>query len=129
IEGAEDAYRRALELRSDDDNMRSLLGLGALYVNQKRYQEAILVYQRALKARPEQAEIHVGLGLLYAGQGQRDQAARSFARAGELFLDGNKNDQALEAYRRAVRLAPTSSDLKQQLRRAEKAAARRGDGS
>jgi tetratricopeptide (TPR) repeat protein len=96
-------------------------------VNEKRYADAIAIYERALRAQPDKAEIHVGLALLHAGTHQRAKAARAFARAGELFLETSRPEQALEALRRARRLLPADAEIGKRLRRAEQALRKSSD--
>jgi len=82
--------------------------------------EAEQVYQSALKANPDYAPIHHALGFLYYQAGRLDVSRESLSRSvqlrprsadawndfGNTLRDLGELEQAVEAFRRAVKLAP-----------------------
>ena len=61
--------------------------LADLYLLQERIQEALGVYERLLKERPDSAVIHFNVGILYAKAGQWKEAVERLSRAVELDPD------------------------------------------
>jgi len=118
-----DAYQSALEYPHSPLMQRTLISeQAAIYVNQKRPNEAIAFYQQALGiegATPtEIAAIRRSLGQLYAGVGQHEQAREHFEGALSAVEDEqsgltmlaiaeghraqNQTTQAIEAYARSL---------------------------
>lgn len=62
-EDAERAYRRALEMDSDNDE--AIVRLAVLYVNMERYADAIELYKRQLEKDPENALSNNNLAWCY----------------------------------------------------------------
>jgi tetratricopeptide (TPR) repeat protein len=77
-----DAARGTLEdiERLYPDDLRSIVRLGYLDLEQKDYQAATSRFEKALVENPEQAEIHYLLGLVHRRAGQLDAARASFER-------------------------------------------------
>ncbi|WP_448337817.1 tetratricopeptide repeat protein, partial [Chloroflexus aurantiacus] len=76
------AYQRAIAL--DPQYAYPWNGLGNVYRQQGRYDEAIAAYQRAIDIDPQFAAPWQGLGLVYTLQGELEQAVTAFRRAIEL---------------------------------------------
>jgi tetratricopeptide (TPR) repeat protein len=64
------------------------LGLGQLYVSQKRYDKAITSYQKALELKPDSAEAYAFLGEVYLLQGKANEALLMLEKAQQF----DKND-------------------------------------
>jgi tetratricopeptide (TPR) repeat protein len=79
FEGAEAAYRRAIEL--DPSLANALTNLGNLMFKRGRANEAEQFYRRALAIDPEQPEAFYNLGFLLYDRGEVNQAIASFKRA------------------------------------------------
>jgi tetratricopeptide (TPR) repeat protein len=73
---------RATQLR--DDIRIAYLDLGAIYSDQKRYQESLAALHRAEKLDPTQADAHYRLARLYRAMGNAAAAQREFAKVNEL---------------------------------------------
>jgi tetratricopeptide (TPR) repeat protein len=58
--------------------------LGAIYAEQKRYQEALGEFQVAVKLDPDQPDTHFRLGRLYQAMGNASAANQEFAKVREL---------------------------------------------
>ena len=107
LEEAEVHYRKALDI--DANHLPAMLGYAHLEDGRKRYDEAMKLYQRAIKKHPKEAAAHNDLGLCYQHQGKLKEAAKSFETAVELqparrlyrgnlaavLLEQGKNDEAL----------------------------------
>lgn len=72
-------YQAILEKKPD--SIKALVGLGDLYFDNRRYQEAITIFLKA--AEVDSANVHVenDLGLLYLNTGDSDNALTRFQKA------------------------------------------------
>ena len=94
--------------------------LGSAQARLGRHDAAIACFQRAIAIRPDNAEAHNNLGILFAGLGHDEQAASAFRRVVALVpahADAYSNlgvvlgregqlEEAATAFRRAVKLRP-----------------------
>lgn len=76
---AVEAYRKALAVNPDDEDLRYNLGIAL--ARQGRIDEAIQQYEEALKLFPEHTDVHNNLGNLLMRQGRWDEAISHFRRA------------------------------------------------
>ncbi|MCU0722290.1 MAG: tetratricopeptide repeat protein [Planctomycetes bacterium] len=76
---ARDEFLAAVE--SDPDFTDALVKLGRLAVADRRGQDATLYFRRALDLCPGAADWHVGLGIAFALQGDRQAAGQAFRAA------------------------------------------------
>ncbi|HSA58529.1 MAG TPA: tetratricopeptide repeat protein [bacterium] len=74
---------RLLEPKSEDD----LIKMGESLISQKRYDEAMQVFQRALKKNPNNAMAHFDIGILFGLQGKHGEAAGAYQSAARLKPD------------------------------------------
>jgi tetratricopeptide (TPR) repeat protein len=82
--------RKAVQLRND---IRiGYADMGAIYVDQKRYDDALAAFQRAVKLDPEQPDMHFRLGNLYRLMGNTSASQEEFAKSRALH---KKEDDAL----------------------------------
>lgn len=89
LEGAEQLYRRILEVAPDHPDALHLLGM--VMHSTGRSEEGVASIERAIALQPDFAGFHLNLGNIHAGN-----------------LD---NARATVAYERALQLAPGSADL------------------
>jgi tetratricopeptide (TPR) repeat protein len=82
---AETAYRRVLERWPDDD--RTLVNLGNILAVQGRFDEALGLYDRALKSRPDNAAAWFNQSQVYTRQFDYRRASESVSRASALDFD------------------------------------------
>lgn len=75
---AEEHLRLALRLAPD--SLHALWSLGALVARQKRYVEAIELFERILASSPQDYQAHLFLGHLYQRTGRPQEAEMHFAR-------------------------------------------------
>lgn len=126
---AEDAYLRAQSLKTED--FRAVYGLGNLYSDQGRWEEAERAYRMAIEIAPKEPAPYIALSFVLtqplAGKNlfERYAEAEKLTReaikldAGNAFaydqlgvtleLQGNIADETLNAYKKAVELDPTSA--------------------
>jgi tetratricopeptide (TPR) repeat protein len=98
----------------------SLNGLGNVYDDLGRYEEAIAAYQRAIELDPEVAYLHNNLGNVYRAQGRHEEAIAAYQQAidldpefayphnnlGNVYADLGRYEEAIAAYQRAIALDP-----------------------
>jgi tetratricopeptide (TPR) repeat protein len=115
-EGAENQFRAALRLGSDDAETH--YGLGWALYSQKKYTEAMPEFQSALRLNPKHANAHGMVGALLTKSGDLDGAIEELSTSVRLegrlpsthyeygrALEANgKLPEALEEYRRAEKL-------------------------
>lgn len=89
---AEHYFLEALKINPDFIN--ALAGLGAMYIDQGRYNEAVVKLERAARKDPKVGKLHFELGRAYRGQGDIVRARAEFAKAAELAPDTLLADEA-----------------------------------
>ena len=126
---AEEAYLRAQSLKLED--FRAVYGLGNLYSDQGRWEEAESAYRKAIEISPAEPAPYIALSFVLtqplAGKDlfERYAEAEKLTRraieldAGNpyaydqlgvaLELQGNIGDETLNAYKKAIELDPTSA--------------------
>jgi type IV pilus assembly protein PilF len=82
---AEHYFMEALKINPDFIN--ALAGLGAMYIDQGRYDEAVVKLGRAVRKDPKVGKLHFELGRAYRGQGDTVHARAEFSKAAELAPD------------------------------------------
>jgi tetratricopeptide (TPR) repeat protein len=112
----------ALRLKPGDYQI--LNNLASALDKQGRLTEAVALYKQALMAQPNDHRVHNNLGMALARLGRIDEALRHFVMAAELrndfadpqfhaadLLSGQgKTTEAIEWYRRGLKLRPTQLD-------------------
>ena len=74
-------------LRLNPDFINALAGIGTMYIDQGRYNEAVVKLGRAVRKDPKVGKLHFELGRAYRGQGDIVQARAEFTKAAELAPD------------------------------------------
>ncbi len=108
-------------VRKSPGNWMPWTNLGNALVAQKRYDEAMPLYEEALRLAPHVDDVQYNAGHLRARQGRFREAEQHFRRAveikptylpaweslGDLYADElNEPQKAIEAYERAIAIAP-----------------------
>jgi len=116
FEKSERAFDQALSL--DPKHVKSLVNSSRLFIDEKRYDDAIERLTRAAEIDPESLEVSRLLARTYAQQGKTDEAIAAYQRVldlnendawsqnnlGLLFLDTERPSEALPHFAKAVEL-------------------------
>jgi tetratricopeptide (TPR) repeat protein len=126
----------AAAVAASPDSTAAYNGLGSFLRGQKRYAEAIAVWERLLKARPDVVNAHINIGVTYIQSGQNldraEQELKGWLAAppkdaskalhstvhywmGALYEKTAKKDAARGEYQTAVTLNPNNGDAKKAL--------------
>jgi len=95
------AFRRIVLLNSNPEDVATAhRWIGEIYREQKKdakaaaaFQQAITTFQRGIRLKPNDADLHYGLGITYVTMNQKDQALRIYRRL--LQIDKSRADQLL----------------------------------
>lgn len=82
VDGAKDAYVQAGNL--DPFNSKVWIGLGTVSIIKKKFDLAVLYFQRAVSVAPEDDMASLGLGLSFQGMNELKEATRWVAKALDL---------------------------------------------
>jgi Flp pilus assembly protein TadD len=115
---SEQAFEKALSL--DPHHVKSLVNLSRVFIEQKRYDDALGRLSSAAEIDPESTEVQRLLGRTYHTQGKTDEAVSAYRRAIELneldawsmnnlglvFLETDRADEASPLLTKATELRP-----------------------
>ena len=124
---SEDVAAYTKLLREDPDNPLRHDAVGDLYLEDRRFDEAIAEYRRSLALNPESASTHYNLGYAVSARGRASEAgdavwefrealridpeyAQAHNNLGALLQLQGKRDEALEHFRRAIAIRPDHFD-------------------
>ncbi|MEP6714380.1 MAG: protein kinase [Terriglobia bacterium] len=119
---AQSAYRKAVELRSDD--WTTLKQIGVSYFNKAQYSEAEPYFMQVVQLTPDNAKAWSNLGGLYLKMGRWDDAARQLRKSisieptagawsnlGTSYYLADRYDDAIASFEKATVLTPANSTL------------------
>jgi tetratricopeptide (TPR) repeat protein len=106
--GAEAAYRRVLAI--DPGHADAYLNLGALLCESRRCDEAVALYDEALKRKPHEALLHFNRAIALEDQGQAAAALASYHACLRL------SPELADAHYNAARLHQQLGDARQAVR-------------
>lgn len=113
---ATQAYRCALEERSDDIDL--LTGLGVAYSNAERLEEALRAYRQASQLAPQDPTLLQRVGEALEELGRDEEAAQAYLFCGKRIMDqGQELRLAAKYWETAVRLHPGSVAARAELLR------------
>ena len=115
---SEQAFEKALSI--DPHHVKSLVNLSRVFIDQKRYDDALGRLTSAAEIDPESTEVHRLIGRTYVAQGKTDEALEAYRRAievneldawsmnnlGLLLVETKRADEALPLLEKAVELRP-----------------------
>jgi Tfp pilus assembly protein PilF len=93
---ATEACARLVEI--DPDDRRGYDCLGTLLMEQKRFSEAVRLYQKAVNRITQDGDIWYGLGVAYENSGMYKEAGDAFERAGRLMSDNRQAPQTIPRF-------------------------------
>jgi Flp pilus assembly protein TadD len=120
--GAEDAFRKAVQL--DPNNAEAHANLGVALANQGKRAEAIAEFRQALRLNPNNSMAHNNLGTVLDEQGKLEEAIAEFRQAlrlnpndvvarrnlGLVLYKQGQREEAITEYRQALRLNPNYAE-------------------
>lgn len=123
LEVATRAYEHIIA--RDHADSSALVPLGALYLEQKHYPEAVEVFTKLVEWYPEQRNAHLNLGLAYEKLEQFAAAQNIYQKVlvldpkspeghyniGNMYWNQRQYEKAIEAYKMAVELSPDDNNL------------------
>jgi tetratricopeptide (TPR) repeat protein len=124
---SETAFEKALSI--DPKHVKSYVNASRLFIDQKRYDDAIDNLTKAAEVDPESAEVQRLLAKTYRDVGKTDEAIEAYTRAielneadawsmnylGRLLLDAKRPDEALTMMQQAVELKTNVSEFQNNL--------------
>lgn len=97
-------YRQALQ--EFPDHPQALNSLGLALIELQEFDEALICYQKAARAAPEDPIPLEKVAQLSERMGNLDQASQASIRAAELYLKNREVSKAIENWERVTRLSP-----------------------
>jgi len=88
-------FNKAIELNKD--YAKAYGNRGIAYAKQQKYNEAIKDYNKAIELNPDLAEAYYNRGLAYVGLGKYNRAREDMLRAGNLFTNKGRMEDAIRA--------------------------------
>ena len=110
-------------LKDEPKNVNALVRLGNLYMDAKRFPEAIDAYSKALEVDPSNVDVRVDMGTCYRSSGRSDRAVEEYRKALEynprhlnahmnlavvLAYDFGKREEAIKEFEAALEIDPSS---------------------
>ncbi len=107
-------------VRKSPHKARPYTNLGKVLTDQKRYDEALLNFKKAIQIKPNFVEANFNLGRLYEQMDEKDRAIAQYRKSirinpnyvdaynnlGALLLSQDKTDEAIEQFRTALQISP-----------------------
>lgn len=115
-------------LSKDPNNLTALIKLGNIYMDTKRFQEAIQYYRKVLEIDPQNVDVRVDMGTCFRRMGQSQKAIEEYKKAIKikpdhlyahrnsgvvLAFDLNKPKEAIREFQIYLKLAPDAPDADQ----------------
>jgi tetratricopeptide (TPR) repeat protein len=102
-------------LKSMPQNSDALMGMGRIYLEQKKYSKAINSFSKAMIEQPDNADIYIGMGKAYFVQRNYEAAIELFSdviktQMGLSYRKMGKHDKAIVSLKKSVRHNPKNAD-------------------
>ncbi len=115
-------YERTLKY--GDESAPSYIGIGTLFNDAHRYEDAIALLQKAITLVPDSADAYNNLGIAYYGTGKKDEAiaslkkaiaidpnlAQAYTNLGNVYDGIGEKEKAVVAYKKAIEIDPRDED-------------------
>lgn len=118
-------FEQAIPLAKDKNQLAILSLTADSYDKARQFDKAADYYQKAIQANPSDANLHNGLGSVYAEQGKTAEAQQEFQKSAELdpahasrayfnlgaiMYNSGKMDEAVSAFKKATEADPNFAD-------------------
>jgi tetratricopeptide (TPR) repeat protein len=110
-------------LEKDAGNLNALIKLGNIYMDGRRFQDAVGTYAKALEIEPTNVDVRVDMGTCYRRMGRSDKAVEEYKRAISinprhpnahlnlavvLLYDFGQKEEAVREFEKFLEIAPTA---------------------
>lgn len=99
------------KLNQTKDASQTYLSMGEILLRQKKVEEAVVNWMRAVRLDPELIPAHQRLGAIYQRQGQTQNAIREFLLVAHIFQKRGEIQQAIETCQGALKLDPRNAEI------------------
>lgn len=99
------------KLNQTADASQTYMSMGEILLRQKRVDEAVVNWLRAVRLDADLIPAHQRLGAIYQRQGQTQNAIREFLYVAHIFQKQGNMDQALETCQTALKLDPRNAEV------------------
>lgn len=109
------AYEKAIEsfnkVLSLYENPEVYYNIGYIKASQKRYDESITAFRRAISIDQKFAKAYQALGEVYLKVGLNTEAEEMMQRAGEIYMEKNMAKEAETAFHEVLKLNPNTTNI------------------
>ncbi len=85
--------------------------IGYIKASQKRYDESIIAFRKAIKIDQKFARAYKALGEVFLKTGQTEKAEDMMQRAGEIYMEQNMSQEAELAFHEVLKLNPNTTNI------------------
>lgn len=85
--------------------------IGYIKTNQKKYDEALVAFRKAVRIDNCHARAFKMMGEVYTKQGNTKNAQHFFEKAGEIFMERNMDDEAEAAFAEVIKINPSTVNI------------------
>ena len=101
-------FSKILELY---ENPEVYYNIGYIRASQKRYDESIIAFRRAISIDQKFAEAYQALGEVYLKSGMNNKAEELMQRAGQIYMEKNMTKEAELAFHEVLKLNPKTTNI------------------
>lgn len=99
------------KLNQTKDASQTYLSMGEVLLRQKRVDEAVVNWMRAVRLDPDLIPAHQRLGAIYQSQGQTQNAIREYLMVAHIFQKHGDAKKAMETCQAALKLDPRNAEV------------------
>lgn len=108
-------YNKALslceEILEKEEDAEVYYNIGHIKTYQKKYDEALLAFRKAVMIDNLYARAYKMMGAVYAKKGDTKKAQHFFEKAGNIFLERNMDNEAEEAFSEVIKINPDTVNI------------------
>jgi len=101
-------FKEILDIHEDAE---VYFNIGYIKTIQKKFDEAIIAFRRAVMINNFHASAFKNMGAAYEKKGNQEEAQRCYEKAGEIFLQQNKDHEAEEVFKEALNINPDTLNV------------------